>query len=78
MCAKKAQKNAFKSFFWFIILPLLGINGYAYWKLDGLANHWCLSIFDNPINNSFAQLAIILAINSAVILFMLAYIALTK
>ncbi len=50
-----------------IIVPLLGINAYAYWQLTKSAEHWGLQLFGS-ITDGLTQLALILAVNTAVII----------
>ncbi len=50
-----------------IIIPLLGINGYAYWQLTKTAEHWGFQLFGS-ITDSLTQLALILAVNTGVII----------
>jgi len=76
--AKKIQKKAFRGFAGYIIVPLVVINFYAYWKLDRAAGSWVFSIFPNSMPETLTQLAIILAINNLVIIFLLVYITLSK
>ncbi|OGV50526.1 MAG: hypothetical protein A2017_01430 [Lentisphaerae bacterium GWF2_44_16] len=76
--AKKIQKRAFKGFAGYVIVPLVVINFYAYWELNAAAGSWVFSAFPNSLPETLTQLAVILAINNLVIIFLLVYITLSK
>ena len=68
----RKRNQAFKTFALFVILPLMVIDAYAYWKVHQASQ--------NVISNAFSlsepldQLAVILGINIAVIIVLMAYI----
>lgn len=70
MARKKNQ--AFKNFAVFVVLPLMAIDAYAYWRVHKSSEHWMSGAlsFSEPLS----QLAIILGINIAVIMLLMAYI----
>ncbi len=70
------KRTAFKSFVKFIILPLVVVDGYAYWKINQTSQSWLAGFlsFSEPLS----QLAIILTINIIVIILLLLYIALRQ
>jgi len=70
------KRIAFKTFVKYIILPLVVIDGYAYWKIDQTSQSWLAGLlsFSEPLS----QLAIILTINIVVIILLLLYIALKQ
>jgi hypothetical protein len=57
--------------FWLLIVSLVLVNGYAYTRLSALAGHWTLSLMRSPLSASMTQLALVLALNNAVILYLL-------
>ena len=70
MAGKKNQ--AFRTFAVFVILPLMAIDAYAYWRVHKSSEHWLTGAFS--FSEPLSQLAIILGINIAVIMLMMAYI----
>ena len=68
----KKQNQAFRFFVTFIILPLMVIDAYAYWKVHQSSTHWMSDAL--TISEPLDQLAIILGINIAVIMVLMAYI----
>jgi hypothetical protein len=70
MARKKNQ--VFRNFTTFVILPLMVIDAYAYWRVHKSSEHWLTGAlsFSEPLS----QLAIILGINIAVIMILMAYI----
>lgn len=55
----------------FVVLPLIAINAYAYWRLSEAAGHWSLSLIPNSLSETLTQLAVILAVNNAAIALLL-------
>jgi hypothetical protein len=79
MAAIKRRGNkstVFKSFVKLIILPLILVDAYAYWKVHQTSQSWLSGLlsFSEPLS----QLAIILTINIAVIIILLLHIAHTQ
>jgi len=76
MAARKKRNSAFGALVTYIILPLTLIDGYAFYKVHKSSEHWLSGMlsFSEPLS----QLAIILAINIAVIIILLIYIAHNK
>ncbi len=74
---KKIRKNAFRGVVLFGIIPLLVINSYAYWQLSETAASYHVQLFGSMSDN-LTQLAVILAINSLVIIFLLIYISTSR
>lgn len=72
--AKKVPKKALKGIVLFVILPLLLINCYAFSQLNSYANSIHVSLFGS-LSDTLTQLAIVMAINSLVIIFLLIYIS---
>ena len=70
------KRTAFKTFVKYIILPLVVVDGYAYWKINQTSQSWLAGFlsFSEPLS----QLAIILTINIVVIILLLLYIALKQ
>lgn len=62
------------SFLKLIILPLLAIDTYAFWKLKEAAGYWSLNFIPTNIPGTLTQLAAILAVNISVIILLLIYI----
>ena len=56
---------------WVLVVALVLVNGYAYTRLSALAGHWTLSLVRSPLSAQMTQLALVLAINNAVILYLL-------
>ena len=76
--AKKLKKAAFIGALGYRIIPLMAINLYAFWRLRTAAGSWTLSLFPGNTSEGLTQLAIILAINNIVIIFLLARIKFFK
>ncbi len=79
MAARKRRGNkntVFKSFVKFIILPLIVVDAYAYWKVHQSSQYWLSGLLS--VSEPLSQLAIILTINIAVIILLLIYIARTQ
>jgi hypothetical protein len=53
------------------ILPLLAVNGYCLWRLNRIADTLDLPLLGS-FSDGFAQIAMIILINSIVIMFLLA------
>lgn len=68
----KKKNIAFRNFGLFVILPLMVIDAYAYWRVHKSSEYWLSGAlsFSEPLS----QLAIILGINIAVIMVLMAYI----
>lgn len=68
----KKKNQFFRNFATFVILPLMVIDAYAYWRVHKSSEHWLTGAlaFSEPLS----QLAIILGINIAVIMVLMAYI----
>ena len=67
------RNSGFRLFVIYIILPLTLLDSYAFWKVHKSSEYWLTGAlsFDEPL----AQLALILAVNIAVIVILLIYIA---
>jgi hypothetical protein len=79
MAARKRHGNKnpiFKSFVKFIILPLIVVDAYAYWKVHQTSQSWLSGLLS--LSEPLSQIAIILTINIAVIIILLLYIARTQ
>ena len=70
------KRTVFGTFVKLIILPLIVVDAYAYWKV----HHTSQSLLAGRLSLSdpLSQVAIILTINIAVIIILLLYIALTN
>lgn len=68
-----AKKKIFRTIALFIIFPLIAINSYAYWRLSEAAGHWSLKLIPTSTSDTLTQLAIILAINNIIIVYLLVY-----
>ena len=69
-----AKKNgAFKIFGLYVVLPLMGIDAYAFWKVHQTSQNFVSNVFS--VSEPLEQLAVILAINILVIMMLMAYIA---
>ncbi len=74
---RRGNKNTvFKSFVKFIILPLIAVDAYAYWKVHQSSQNWLSGLLS--VSEPLSQLAIILTINIAVIILLLIHIARTQ
>jgi hypothetical protein len=73
MASRKKKSSPFKLFITYIILPLTLIDAYAFWRVDQSAQSWVTGIFS--LSEPLSQLALILAINIAVIIILLIHIA---
>ncbi len=78
MAKQKLQKNVYRGFVGYIILPLILINSYAFWKLYEASGHWSLSIVPISLSDTLTHLAIILGINNIVILSLIIYVKFFK
>jgi hypothetical protein len=67
------KRTAFRSFVKYIILPLIAIDAYAYWKVHHTSQSLLAGLFS--LSEPLSQVAIILTINIAVIIILLLYIA---
>ena len=79
MAARKRRGNKnpiFKSFVKFIILPLILVDAYAYWKVHQTSQSWLAGLLS--ISEPLSQVAIVLTINIIVIIILLLYIARTQ
>ncbi len=79
MAARKRRGNkrtVFRSFVKFIILPLILVDAYAYWKIHHTSQSLLAGILS--LSEPLSQVAIILTINIAVIIILLLYIARTQ
>jgi hypothetical protein len=79
MAARKRRGNRnpiFKSFVKYIILPLIVVDAYAYWKVHQSSQYWLSGFLS--LSEPLSQIAIILTINIAVIIILLLYIARTQ
>lgn len=68
----KKKHTAFRNFALFVILPLMVIDAYAYWRVHKSSEHWLSGMLE--FSEPLSQLAIILGINIAVIMVLMAYI----
>ncbi len=74
---RRGSKNpVFKSFVKFIILPLILIDTYAYWKVHQTSQSLLSGLLS--LSEPLSQVAIVLTINIAVIIILLLYIARAK
>ena len=78
MAAKRKSKNGLGPIVGIVIVPLLIINTYAFVRLNETAGHWTMAVFNNDIASTMTQLAIILAINTGIIIFLLIHISIFK
>ena len=69
----RKKKSLFKLFVTYIILPLMAVDAYAFWKVHQSSESMVSGVFS--LSEPLYQLALILAINIAVIIFLLVYIA---
>lgn len=79
MAARRRRSNkstVFKTFVKFIILPLIVVDAYAYWKVHHTSQSMLAGLFS--LSEPLSQVAIILTINIAVIIILLLYIARTQ
>ena len=79
MAARRKRGNGnpiFKSFVKYIILPLILVDAYAYWKVHQTSQSWLSGFLS--LSEPLSQIAIILTINIAVIIILLLYIARTQ
>ena len=79
MAARRRRGNGnpiFKSFVKYIILPLILVDAYAYWKVHQTSQSWLSGFLS--LSEPLSQIAIILTINIAVIIILLLYIARTQ
>jgi len=79
MAARRRRGNRnpiFKSFVKYIILPLILVDAYAYWKIHHTSQSLLSGILS--LSEPLSQVAIILTINIAVIIILLLYIARTQ
>lgn len=53
------------------ILGLIVLNSYAYWELGRLSSRWVMALVPGSISTQIAKLALILAINNVVIVYLL-------
>lgn len=64
--SKRKKSSPGDSLNW-LVFPLLAINTYAGWQIWCAAEHWAVKLFSS-FSDSLTQLAIILIVNSLVIL----------
>ncbi|MBC8550325.1 MAG: hypothetical protein H8D23_11840 [Candidatus Brocadiales bacterium] len=79
MAARKGRRNkrtALKAFVKYIILPLILVDAYAYWKVHHTSQSLLAGLLS--LSEPLSQVAIILTINIAVIIILLLYIARTQ
>lgn len=78
MAVKKRGKKrtVFRTFVKLIILPLIVVDAYAYWKVHNTSQSLLAGLLS--LSDPLSQVAIILTINIAVIIILLLYIASTK
>ncbi|MGR3292869.1 MAG: hypothetical protein ACUZ9M_02475 [Candidatus Scalindua sp.] len=79
MAARRRRSNkstAFKTFVKFIILPLIVVDAYAYWKVHHTSQSLLAGLLS--LSEPLSQVAIILTFNIAVIIILLLYIARTQ
>ncbi len=79
MAARKRRGNkrtVFRTFVKFIILPLILVDAYAYWKIHHTSQSLLAGILS--LSEPLSQVALILTINIAVIIILLLYIARTR
>ena len=79
MAARKGRGNkrtAFRTFVKFIILPLILVDAYAYWKVHQTSQSWLAGLLS--LSEPLSQVAIVLTINIIVIIILLLYIARTQ
>lgn len=53
------------------ILAIVAINGFAYTRLMEISQSWKISLLPGSVSDQLIQLAIILAVNCAVIFYLL-------
>jgi hypothetical protein len=79
MAARKRRgkkKTVFKSFVKYIIMPLILVDAYAYWKVHQSSESWLSGLLS--LSEPLSQLAIILTTNIVVIIILLLQIARTQ
>ncbi|KHE90593.1 MAG: hypothetical protein K8F52_16260 [Candidatus Scalindua rubra] len=79
MAARKrrgSKRTALKTFVKYIILPLILVDAYAYWKIHHTSQSLLAGLLS--LSEPLSQVAIILTINIAVIIILLLYIARTQ
>jgi hypothetical protein len=70
------KRTAFRSFVKYIILPLVVVDAYAYWKIHHTSQSLLAGLLS--LSEPLSQVAIILTFNIAVIIILLLYIARTQ
>ncbi len=70
------KRTVFGTFVKLIILPLIVVDTYAYWKVHHTSQSLLAGLLS--LSDPLSQVAIILTINIAVIIILLIYIASTK
>jgi hypothetical protein len=75
---RKVQKKAYRGFLGYVIFPILFINSYAFWKLYQTAGHWSMSLMPDSLPAVMTHLAVILSVNSIVILALVFYIKISN
>ena len=73
MVARRKKQSGFRLFVIYVILPLTAVDAYAFWKVHQCSESMVSGIFS--LSEPLYQLAIILALNITVIVFLLIYIA---
>ncbi len=79
MAATKGRANkrtVVATFVKFIILPLILVDAYAYWKVHQSSQSWLAGLLS--LSEPLSQVAIVLTINISVIIILLLYIARTQ
>jgi hypothetical protein len=69
MSSKRRKGAAFQKFVLFVILPLGGLDLYAFWKVKESSESWISGMFS--LSEPLFQLAVILAANMVVIAILL-------
>ncbi|MDP6923918.1 MAG: hypothetical protein R2568_02550 [Candidatus Scalindua sp.] len=67
------KRTVFRSFVKFIILPLIVVDAYAYWKVHNTSQSLLAGLLS--LSDPLSQVAIVLTINIVVIIILLLYIA---
>lgn len=72
--SKTPRRSGLVIFTRLIIFPLILLDSYALWRLNQEAGHWRFTLIPSSIPETLTHLAVILALNVAVIVILLFYI----
>lgn len=68
----RKKKQAIMNFAVFVVLPIVLMNCYAYIRVSKSSEHWLSTAFS--FSEPLSQLALVLALNIAVIVVLLAFV----